>query len=62
MSYHVQATQSGGCSMESVSVERLDHLGVVASVIKDLRIIEMLDARLDFMTKKRSPPARRLLE
>ena len=32
--------------MESVSVERLDHLGVVASVIKDLRIIEMLDARL----------------
>ena len=32
--------------MESVSVERLDHLGVVASVIKDLRIVEMLDARL----------------
>ena len=32
--------------MESVSVERLDHLGVVASVIKDLGIIEMLDARL----------------
>jgi len=32
--------------MESVSVERLDHLGVVASVIKDLGIIEMLDARV----------------
>ena len=32
--------------MESVSVERLDHLGVVASVIKDLGIIQMLDARL----------------
>ena len=32
--------------MESVSVERLDHLGVVASVIKDLKIVEMLDARL----------------
>ena len=32
--------------MESVSVERLDHLGVVASVIKDLRLIEMIDARL----------------
>jgi transposase len=32
--------------MESVSVERLDHLGVVASVIKDLGIIEMLDTRL----------------
>jgi len=32
--------------MESVSVERLDHLGVVASVIKDLGLIEMLDTRL----------------
>ena len=31
--------------MESVSVERLDHLGVVASVIKDVGIIEMIDAR-----------------
>lgn len=32
--------------MEAVSVERLDHLGVVASVIKELGIIEMIDARL----------------
>ena len=32
--------------MESVSVERLDHLGVVASVIKDLGIIAMIDARV----------------
>jgi transposase len=32
--------------MESVSVERLDHLGVVAAVIKDLGIIEMIDARV----------------
>ena len=32
--------------MESVSVERLDHLGVVASVIKDLGITEMIDARV----------------
>jgi len=32
--------------MESMSVERLDHLGVVASVIKDLGIIQMLDTRL----------------
>ena len=32
--------------MESVSVERLDHLGVVASVIKELGLIEMIDARL----------------
>jgi len=27
--------QAGGLPMESVSVERLDHLGVVAAVIKD---------------------------
>jgi hypothetical protein len=32
--------------MESVVVERLDHLGIVASVIKDLGITEMIDARL----------------
>ena len=32
--------------MESVSVERLDHLGVVASVINGLGLIEMIDARL----------------
>jgi transposase len=32
--------------MASVCVERLDHLGVVASVIKDLGIVEMVDARL----------------
>ena len=32
--------------MESISVERLDHLGVVAAVIKDLGIIEMIDARV----------------
>jgi len=46
MSYRLNAMQSGGFSMESVSVERLDHLGVVASVIKDLGLIEMIDARL----------------
>lgn len=32
--------------MESVSVERLDHLGLLSSVIKDLGITEMIDARL----------------
>jgi transposase len=32
--------------MASVCVERLDHLGVVASVIKDLGIVEMVNARL----------------
>ena len=32
--------------MESVWVERLDHLGLMASVIKDLGLIGMIDARL----------------
>ena len=32
--------------METVIVKRLDHLGLVASVIKDLGIVEMIDARL----------------
>jgi transposase len=32
--------------MDSVHVERLDHLGLIASVIKDLRLIGMVDARL----------------
>jgi transposase len=32
--------------MESVSVERLDHLGVLSEVIKDLGLIELIDARL----------------
>ena len=37
--------------MESVKVERLDHLGVIAGVIEDLGIIEMIDAR--FVPDKR---------
>ncbi len=32
--------------MVLVSVERLDHFGIVSSVIKDLGIIEMIDARI----------------
>ena len=32
--------------METIKVERLDHLGVIAGVIKDLGIIEMIDARI----------------
>ena len=32
--------------MESVRVERLDHLGVIASVINDLGLIDMINARL----------------
>ena len=32
--------------MEQVRVERLDHLGVIVSVIKDLGLIDMIDTRL----------------
>jgi transposase len=32
--------------MESIRVERLDHIGVIASVIKDLGLIDMINARL----------------
>jgi transposase len=32
--------------MESIGVERLDHLGVIASVIKDIGLIDMINARL----------------
>lgn len=32
--------------METVKVERLDHLGIIAGVIKDLGIIEMIDRRI----------------
>lgn len=32
--------------MNTVKVERLDHLGIIASVIKDLGIIELIDSRL----------------
>jgi transposase len=32
--------------MEQVRVERLDHLGVIASTIKDLGLIDMIDSRL----------------
>ena len=32
--------------MESLRVERLDHLGVLASVIKDVGLIDMINARL----------------
>jgi hypothetical protein len=32
--------------MEAVRVERLDHLGLIASVINDLGLVHMIDARL----------------
>jgi hypothetical protein len=32
--------------METVRIERLDHLGVIASVINDLGLVRLIDARL----------------
>ena len=32
--------------MEMVCVERLDHLGLIASVINDLGLVSRIDARL----------------
>jgi len=32
--------------MAAVHVERLDHLGLIACMIKDLGLISMIDARL----------------
>jgi len=32
--------------MEAVRVERLDHFGLIAHMIKDLGLISMIDARL----------------
>jgi transposase len=32
--------------MALVTVERLDHLGLIAEVIKDIGLIEMIDTRL----------------
>src|SRR2546430_1217777 len=36
----------GGAEMASVHVERLDHLGLIACMIKDVGLISMIDARL----------------
>ena len=33
--------------MSRVRVERLDHLGVIAGVIKELGIVELIDSRID---------------
>jgi hypothetical protein len=32
--------------MEAVSVECLDHFGLIAEIIKDIGLIDMIDARL----------------
>src|ERR1700694_426391 len=36
----------GGATMALVTVERLDHLGLIAEVIKDIGLIDMIDTRL----------------
>src|ERR687885_399377 len=41
-----QRAAGEGGQMEQVRVERLDHLGLIASVIKDLGLIAMIDRRL----------------
>src|SRR5215467_14497590 len=41
-----QDNSGGGAAMAAVRVERLDHFGLIASVIKDVGLISMIDARL----------------
>src|SRR5215510_3437572 len=36
----------GGVEMALTHVERLDHLGLIAAVIKDIGLIDMIDTRL----------------
>ena len=43
--------------MEQVRVERLDHLGVIVAVIKDVGLIDSLDTRLVPDTQARITPA-----
>ena len=42
--------------MEQVRVERLDHLGLLASVIKDFGLIAMIDRRLVPEAQERITP------
>ena len=42
--------------MEALRVERLDHFGLIVSVIKNLRLIEMIDARLVPDAQEESTP------
>ena len=45
-----------GYHMEQVRVERLDHLGVIASVIKDVGLIDMINRRLGPDAQERITP------
>ena len=38
--------------MPQVVVERLDHLGVIAGVIKDLGLVELIDSRIEVDEKE----------
>jgi hypothetical protein len=38
--------QERGCPMEPIRVERLDHLGVMGSMINDIGLIDRIDRRL----------------
>lgn len=42
----LQQDSGEGSHRESVSVERLDHVGVMSAVIKDIGLLEMIEARL----------------
>lgn len=43
---HMEISVPHNPAMETVKVERLDHLGIIAGVIKDLGIIDIIDARI----------------
>ena len=45
--------------MEAVRVERLDHLGLMASVINDLGLVSIIDARLKPDEQEESPQVKR---
>jgi hypothetical protein len=45
--------------MEAVRVERLDHLGLIASVINDLGLVSLIDARLKPDDQEAITPAKR---
>ena len=46
--------------METVKVERIDHLGIVAGVIKDLKIIEMIDSAYQKIDRRKTSVPERL--
>src|SRR4030095_14294195 len=45
-----------GATMALVTVERLDHLGLIAEVIKDIGLMKMIDTRLVPDSQEEIPP------